>query len=103
MAGKKLDDLKLADVPIAPPDPGPPIDPRGTAWYRFSQEIDDLLATGRYTWAQDTLTGIQQTVEARQGVTDQQRRAVANIEARGEDRSREWGSRRYEGFGGRRW
>jgi hypothetical protein len=99
MAGKRLDDLKLSDAPLTS---AKPLDPRSTAWYRFSKEIDDLLATGRYTWAEDTLTGIQETVERTEVVSEGQRRAVTNIEARGDEQQRR-GSRRYEGFGGRRW
>lgn len=96
--GKRLEDLKLSNDPILTPTPTGSTDPRGEAWYQFVEEIDDLLATGRYTWAQDTLTSIQTTVEETKRVTDGQRRAVANIEAgaRRGDGSR---SRRYEGFG----
>lgn len=93
--GKRLDDLQLTDQPITPPAPQ---DPRDTEWYRFAREIDDLLATGHYTWAFDTLSDIQTTVEQRQCVTEGQRHAVANIEA---SRGR-GGSRRYEGYQGRR-
>ena len=75
MAGKSLDELKLDDT-HRPSDP----DPRGTDWYRFSQEIEDLLATGKYTFAEETLRGIQVTVEKSKRVTDGQRRAVKNIE-----------------------
>jgi hypothetical protein len=63
-------------------------------------EIDDLLATGRYDWAADTLAGIRETVEKTRRVSEGQKRAVANIETRGE--SQRGGSRRYEGFEGRR-
>jgi hypothetical protein len=93
--GKRIEDLKLDDRPIEEPDP------RGTAWYRFVQDIDDLLATGHYTWAEDTLHDIQVTVEKTQRVSEGQRKAVDNIEAA---RSRDDGyKRRYEGFRGRRW
>jgi hypothetical protein len=97
--GKSLNDLQLSDAPLTA---AKPVDPRSTDWYRFCREIDDLLATGRYTWAEDTLTGIQETVERLQRVSEGQRRAVATIEARGDAQPRR-GSRRYEGFGGRRW
>jgi hypothetical protein len=93
--GKKLDDLQLTDQPIASPAP---TDPRDTEWYRFARDIDDLLATGHYSWAYNTLTDIQATVEARQYVSEGQRRAVANIEAS----TGRYGSRRYEGYPGRR-
>lgn len=95
--GKTLNDLKLSDQPITLPAL-PPIDPRGTDWYRFSREIDDLLATGAYQWAQDTLTDLQETVERLQRVSDGQRRAVANIKARASRPARGF-NRRYEGFG----
>jgi hypothetical protein len=93
--GKKLDDLHLTDQPIAS---SAPIDPRDTEWYRFARDIDDLLATGHYSWALETLTKIQETVEERQCVTEGQRRAVTNIEAS----TGRYGSRRYEGYPGRR-
>jgi hypothetical protein len=96
--GKKLDDLKLTDQPIAPLSTPASRDPRETDWYRFSRAIDDLLATGRYTFAEETLRGIQETVEARESVTDGQRQAVANIERSREERPRGGWRRRYEGF-----
>lgn len=89
--GKTLDELNLPNEPIRP---AKPIDPRTTDWYRFSQDIDDLLATGHYTWAESTLRDIQTTVEQRQCVTIGQRQAVENIERSRSDRP----SRRYEGF-----
>ena len=88
MAGKSLDDLGL------PLDDLPALDQRDTDWYRFAQEIDDLLATGRYTWAEDSLSGIRETVLKLERVTDGQRRAVGNIEAAVEQRQYR---RRYEG------
>jgi len=95
--GKRLEDLQLTDDPIRPLAP---IDPRDTDWYRFSKDIDDLLATGHYTWAESTLTDIQATVERIHQVTEGQRRAVRNIEAASGPggRGSRWGSRRYEGF-----
>lgn len=96
--GKSLNDLNLSDQPLAPQKP---TDPRDTAWYRFCREIDDLLATGRYTFAEDTLRGLQESAEARQGVTEGMRRAVRNIEASQERSSRGGGGgwrRRYEGY-----
>lgn len=73
MAGKSPDDL------IFKPDP-PPEDVRKSEWYQFSEQIDDLIATGRYTWAEDTLTDIQETVQKYERVSEGQRRAVRNIE-----------------------
>ena len=88
--GKRIEELQgLDDSPL-----GEEIDPRATAWYRFVGDIEDLLATGRYTWAEDTLRDIQATVERTRRVTEGQQRAVTNIEnARGRG-----GSRRYEGW-----
>lgn len=94
--GKTLDQLKLSDAPLRSTEP---LDPRGTDWYRFARDIDDLLATGQYEWASSTLSDIAESVEKFHTVIDGQRRAVANIEAaRGRG-----GSRRYEGFRGRRY
>ncbi len=93
MAGKSLDELNLSDAPLERPDP----DPRSTDWYRFSVDIQDLLATGRYTWAERTLQDIAVTVEQTQRVTDGQRRAVNNIEE-GANRPRRGYGRRYEGY-----
>jgi len=56
-------------------------DCRDTDWSRFVQTIEDLLATGQFTWAQATLRGIQATVLKQQRVTSAQRRAVWSIEA----------------------
>jgi hypothetical protein len=97
MAGKSLDELNLNDdtLPVATSNPTS-TDPRGEAWYRFSKDIEDLLATGRATFAEDTLRSIQTTVEKTHRVTDGQRRAVDNIE-RAAARPRRFG-RRYEGY-----
>ena len=81
-----LDDAPAQDTP----------DIRSTEWYQFIQEIDDLLATGMFTWAESTLQGIQETVQQHHRITVGQRNAVDNIRrAREEPRH---GSRRYEGF-----
>lgn len=88
--GKSIDDLPL--------DPAPR-DDRDSDWYRFLITIDDLLATGKYDWAEASLSGIRETVERYHRVTDGQRKAVANIEA-SRERADGW-RRRGEGFGGR--
>lgn len=93
-----MEDLNLNDQPIRSTTSSS--DPRGTDWYRFAREIDDLLATGQYEWAESTLTDIQRTVEQRQAVTIGQRQAVTNIECARDGRMARR-SRRYEGFGGR--
>jgi hypothetical protein len=96
--GKRIDDLPLDDTPISVAPSAESTDVRDADWYRFSTDIDDLLATGEYTWAEPTLTDIQATVEKTRRVTEGQRRAIANIEAaRHGSRSR----RRYEGYGWR--
>lgn len=110
--GKRSDDLPLDDTPIRPEQQHlfEPTDSSGadgaddadTPWYQFIGSIDDLLATGRYGWAQDSLYGIRETVEKTRRVSDGQRRAVTNIELRGEPNAR-GGSRRYEGWSGRGW
>src|SRR5262249_20784368 len=56
----------------------------GAPWYQFSQEIDELLATGKYAWAEDVLLDIQTTVKRTKRVTDGVRLAVANVRAAGE-------------------
>jgi hypothetical protein len=87
--GKRIDDLiGLDDSPIAEPDL------RDTVWGKFLGEINDLIESGDYDWAMETLTGIAESVEKRRWVTDGQRQAIKNIEA-GLTRRR-WG-RRYEG------
>lgn len=93
--GKRIEDLKIDPTPLGEPR-GEPADARASEWYRFVTEINDLLATGQYTWAERTLTDIQATVEKTARVTIGQRQAVKNIED-GIHKSR----RRYEGWG--RW
>ena len=46
--GKSLDDLPLSDQPLPQPQ-----DVRETAWFRFCQEIDDLILSDDYAWALD--------------------------------------------------
>lgn len=50
---------------------------------RFLREIDDLLDSGEYDWAEETLSGIRTTVERTERATEGQRRAVDNIANRG--------------------
>jgi hypothetical protein len=92
--GKRPEDLPLDDAPLRRAQP---IDPRSTDWYQFVQEIEELLASGSYDWASDTLQGIAQSVEQYQTVTEGQRRAVANVKA-ARGRSEGVRGRRYEGF-----
>jgi hypothetical protein len=99
--GKHLDDLSLDDTPITP-DGTPPLRPgadvRDEPWFQFIDEIDDLLATGQYTWAEDTLTGIRDTVARIHQVTDGQRRAVTNIAHSDRGGYNAGSRRRYESF-----
>ena len=97
MPGKRADDLPLSDEPLRRAEP---VDARDSDWYRFLQEIDELIASGDYAWAEDTLTGIRGTVEHYQRVTEGQRKAVANMQA-SRDRADGWRRRRGEGFRGR--
>lgn len=104
--GKRAEDLHLNDSPIERHYDDAEAsrekderdraagDERDTAWYQFLGDIDDLLASDNYGWAMETLDGIRATVERTKRVTEGQRRAVSNIENRGE-------SRRYEGWRGR--
>jgi hypothetical protein len=100
--GKSLDQLAITDAPITVTDRAPrSTDPRETEWYQTSQEIDQLLATGRYTWAEETLHSIQASIERLERVTPGQKRALLNIENAVADRERGRGRRRYEGFSSR--
>lgn len=95
--GKRAEDLPLDEQPMRRPAPK---DLRDAEWFQFHSEISNMLTSGRYEWAEDTLSGIAESVERYQNVTDGQRRAVENIRAAGE--KTRTGSRRYEGFRGRR-
>jgi hypothetical protein len=68
-----------------------------TEWEQFCAEIDELLESGSYDWAADTLEGIKGTVEQYHNVTAGQRRAVENISKAGQ-RTEGYRGRRYEGF-----
>jgi hypothetical protein len=94
--GKTPEELNLTDQPIQRQTPS---DPRDQEWYKFSAEIEELLQSEQYRWAEDTLRDIQTTVERTHSVSPAQRAAVGNIEAARTNRA----SRRGEGFGGRRW
>jgi hypothetical protein len=98
--GKRLEDLNLSDAPL--PKPRQPPDERETNWYRFCLDIEELLGSGEYDWASETLEGILATVRNRRYVSNPQREAVQNITvARSEMKSRgngRWSTRRYEGF-----
>lgn len=76
----------------APGDPDADrADARDEVWFNFWLEIEDLLATGQYTWAEPALRGIQATVEDTQRVTMKQVRAVDHIRrARRDGRFRDY-------------
>ena len=90
--GKRLEDLNLDGTSFPKP-----VDDRDSPWYQFCQQIDELLSSGDYDWASDTLEGIRATVEEYHRVTPGQLQAVEHIEAA---RHRQDGrrGRRYEGF-----
>jgi len=76
--------------------PEPPSDVR-----QLLEQIDEMTDSGKYGWAEDTLSGIRESVERTQRVTEGQQRAVNNIEAaRQSDRapSERTFRRRYEGY-----
>ncbi len=106
--GKRLDDLNLSDSD----GPGPRDEASAAemrAW-RLANKIEAMLLDERYQYAEDTLSGILETVRERKQVTDAQAQAVENIEEGG-DRHAEaeegWGrherrtGRRYDGWNGR--
>lgn len=49
----------------------------------FTTLIEEMLNDGSYNWADDTLTGIYETVLGSGKVTPGQRRAVENIRQKG--------------------
>lgn len=101
--GKRLEDLNIDATPHQPTAPIETPDLRDTPWARFITEIDNLLATGEYTWAEETLRSIQITVGEKRWVTEGQKRAVANIEEGHERGKHRTHGRRYEGWGRGRW
>ena len=50
------------------------------------EQIDELLESGDYDWAEDTLTGIRETVERNEYTTERQEQAVQTIEDGGRRR-----------------
>jgi hypothetical protein len=57
-------------------------------WEEFLDEIDDHMANSDFDWAEDTLSGIAQTVGENMHATDGQKEAVANIVEAVERKSR---------------
>lgn len=51
---------------------------------QFLVEVDEMLDSGKFDWAEDTLTGISETVDRTERVTQNQLAAVRKIaESRG--------------------
>ena len=48
-------------------------------WEDFVEEINEHIADPDFDWAEDTFSGIAQTVEEQKHATDRQKEAVANI------------------------
>ena len=49
-------------------------------WQDLIERIDEMVGSGDYDWAEDTLTGIRDTVEEREHCSERQTEAVDNIE-----------------------
>lgn len=92
--GKSLADLHLDDFEIEVPDV------REASWYQVVERIDELLESGDYDWAENTLQGIRKGILRFKSVTPLQENAIDNIEAGGQrhkEQQGRWG-RRYEGY-----
>lgn len=50
-------------------------------WEEFAAYLDDLLTDSDYSWAEETIEGIMNTITDKGHVTDNQRGAISNIEA----------------------
>ena len=103
--GKRLDDLD--DNPL-PPRADLAAQEKGAQ--AFADQIRELEEDETYQFAWGTLVDIRLTVEQTNRATDGQRQAVQNIKDGGDRHQRQlegWnrrgGSRRYEGFKGKRW
>jgi len=92
--GKRIDELPLDETPISV---RPEDDERHAAWYEFVVEVNDLRESEGYGWAEETLSGIVETVERTKRVSEGQRRAVEHIRD-----ARTGRSRRYDGYTWRR-
>jgi len=53
----------------------------------FLEELEDLLGDSEYEWAEETISGIQETIKERGHVTERQREAIGNIVAAVERRN----------------
>lgn len=54
------------------------------AWEDVTEQIRGMLDDERYTWAEDTLSGIGETIDSREHATERQKEAVENIRTAGE-------------------
>ena len=101
----KLEQLNLAD---SGPSPTDDLAHARRVLARFLQLLSDMEDDRRYHFAISTIMEIKATIEATERVTDNQRRAIHNIQVGAqryedgvEDRQRgHVGGRRYEGFDG---
>lgn len=48
-------------------------------WEEWLDVISEMIDSDQYGWAFDTLTGINETIETRKTITDNQRQAITNI------------------------
>ncbi len=75
--GRRLSDLDLK------PDEGPgDVHESVTDVTEFLSKVQDMCDSGKFTWADDTLEGIYNTVSESGYVTSGQQRAVENIAAK---------------------
>jgi hypothetical protein len=98
--GKRIEDLgPLDERPIVPHQED---GDSGLDWKGIVADIEELRRDDRYLWAEETLSGIQETIEHRRAVSEAQRRAVENIRYARSRPAVERGparvSRRYEGW-----
>ena len=55
-------------------------DARDTPWHQALVDIENILADGQHRWAEDTLRGIQRTIEKTERVTVKQLATIRNID-----------------------
>lgn len=55
-------------------------------WEDVLKEIDEMMVSGDYDFAEDTLSGIAEWVEEKEHITEKQIAAVDNIKRSVEDR-----------------
>jgi len=52
------------------------VEPRYEAWERI---LDEMIESGEFVWAEETLTGIRDTIIEKKDVTKNQMQAIHNI------------------------